>query len=247
MRLLLPALCLSLWAGGPPTALELAKPRMQTLGEDVWVAPLAPGVWVTSFTADLEPGVVYPANGLLIEVPGGSVLVDPGWRAAQARVLLRWSERTLHRPVRKAVVTHSHADRSAGIATLREAGVPVLASVGTAARLASTGKPLPDQALALRAPYRDRLGFELLFPGPGHAPDNIVVWVPRARVLFGGCFLKSATAEGLGNLEDADARAWPASLAALRRAYPHPRVQVPGHGTVAGDAFARTEALLRVR
>ena len=38
---------------------------------------------------------------------------------------------------------------------------------------------------------------EAFYPGPGHSPDNIVVWIPEARVLFGGCLVKSAGAKGL--------------------------------------------------
>ena len=36
---------------------------------------------------------------------------------------------------------------------------------------------------------------EVFYPGPGHAPDNVVVWVGRERLLFGGCLLKDEEAQ----------------------------------------------------
>lgn len=41
------------------------------------------------------------------------------------------------------------------------------------------------------------------------------MWVPRTRVFFGGCFLKSPDAADLGDVADADLAAWPASLDAV--------------------------------
>jgi metallo-beta-lactamase class B len=32
------------------------------------------------------------------------------------------------------------------------------------------------------------------YPGAGHTRDNIVVWVPQDKVLFGGCLIKSLEA-----------------------------------------------------
>ena len=193
----------------------------------------------------MDNGVLYPANGLVIAAGRGAVLVDPGWEPAQTEAILAWTREALPPGAVKAVITHSHADRSAGIAVLRQAKVPVVGLRLTRERLEQERKPAPGAVDGLEAtPWKDPLGFELLYPGPGHAPDNLVVWVPKARVLFGGCFLKAVTAKDLGNVADASIQEWPRSIAKVRAAYPEIAVQVPGHGAARGDALAHTAALL---
>jgi metallo-beta-lactamase class B len=159
--------------------------------------------------------------------------------------LLAWARHALRHPVRRAIITHSHADRSGGVATLAAAGVP---SFGLALtrdllkrnNLASV-EALPDLE---RQPWRGWDDLEVRFPGPGHTPDNIVVWVPSAKVLFGGCLLKSTTAPDLGYIDEAVLDRWPETMRRVREAYPDVKLQVPGHGTIQGDAVAHTLALL---
>jgi glyoxylase-like metal-dependent hydrolase (beta-lactamase superfamily II) len=84
------------------------------------------------------------------------------------------------------------------------------------------------------------LAVGLLWPQlPGHAPDNIVVWFPDQRILFGGCLIKSASADGLGFTGDADLATWPEAVRRVAARY-HPTLVVPGHGPLAlGDAPLR--------
>jgi glyoxylase-like metal-dependent hydrolase (beta-lactamase superfamily II) len=226
-----------------PTALELALPSMQRLRPGLWVSKLAPGLWVTSFTHRMDDGTVYPANGLLVASDTATILVDPGWEPAQTRALIAWAKRVTGRSVTRALITHSHADRSAGVAVLNELGIPCSGLDLTRQRLIARGLPTVE-ALPGPGPWRIAKDIEVRYPGPGHAPDNAVVWIPKHKLLYGGCLLKSTTASSLGNLEDASIPQWPLALRQLREAYPEIRIQVPGHGALAGDAIAHTEALL---
>jgi len=81
----------------------------------------------------------------------------------------------------------------------------------------------PEQGLSL-AFGGDRV--EVFYPGRAHAPDNVVAWFPRQRILFGGCLILAG--DRVGNRADADLAAWPASVAKLRR-FPAAFV-IPGHG-----------------
>lgn len=76
--------------------------------------------------------------------------------------------------------------------------------------------------------------FEIRFPGAGHSEDNTVVYFPQGGVLFAGCLVKSLGTRGLGNTADAVAADWPASLEALKSAYPTASVIIPGHGSPGG-------------
>ncbi|WP_163997602.1 subclass B1 metallo-beta-lactamase [Pyxidicoccus caerfyrddinensis] len=222
-----------------------ATPSMQseyTVAEDIHVRRLAPGVWLhtTLAGADFDR---YPANGLLIEDGSEALLVDMGWNARHAEQLMTWARDTLHRPVRAAVVTHFHVDRTGGVPALVAQGIPVYGLEETAKLAKERGMPVPPDTVS---PSQSLGPVEVFFPGAGHAPDNIVVWHRDSGVLFGGCFVKDGAAKDLGNLSDADVAAWPASLERTRQHFPDVRVVVPGHGQPGGpELLTHTQALLR--
>lgn len=87
----------------------------------------------------------------------------------------------------------------------------------------------------------------LYYPQESHSPDNIVVYYPSKKVLFGGCMVKSAESENLGNTADANIMGWSESIKKLKRKYSEKSVDVivPGHGEV-GDysLLENTENLL---
>jgi glyoxylase-like metal-dependent hydrolase (beta-lactamase superfamily II) len=106
-------------------------------------------------------------------------------------------------------------------------------------RVTPASRTLPDGG------HRFDLGGEevrVIFPGPGHSPDNLVVWFPARRLLFGGCLIKGARAIGFTGHADLDR--WPAAIDRLRPL--GPRVVVPGHGPVGGpELFELTAAVVR--
>jgi beta-lactamase class A/glyoxylase-like metal-dependent hydrolase (beta-lactamase superfamily II) len=227
------------WAGAPRARAQLTP--------DVRVERLAPGLWLhETWSADADR---ISANGVLLETPdGGSVLFDTGWSDAQAEALARWAEGELGRPIRRAVATHAHGDRLGGARALAARGIPVQALALTAQRTRAAGGALvPDSVPGLSAGrVADAAGFELLHPGPGHTPDNLVAYFPAQRVLFGGCLVKSDTATTRGNLREADLAAWPATVARVRATYPRVLRVVPGHGAVGGPrALTHTERMFR--
>jgi metallo-beta-lactamase class B len=75
--------------------------------------------------------------------------------------------------------------------------------------------------------------------------DNIVVDFPVDHIVFGGCFVKPANAEGIGNTADADLKAWPGSLGRMQEAFPKSKFAVPGHGPITKDTGQRALELLR--
>jgi glyoxylase-like metal-dependent hydrolase (beta-lactamase superfamily II) len=71
---------------------------------------------------------------------------------------------------------------------------------------------------------------EVFYPGAGHTKDNVVVWIPSAKVVFGGCLIRSLNSRGLGNLSDAYPEEWGKSALAVKETYPDSLIVVPGHG-----------------
>lgn len=227
-----------------PTALELATDAMRPIAgsTSLWQRRIAPGLWVYSGTAPFGGGH-YPYNGMLAVDGEGSILIDTGWSPEHGRALLGWAEAEGN-PVRIAVATHFHEDRTGGIPALRRAGVPVVAHPMTTGLARAYGAPEPDPLPLLARGPVDLGPVELFFPGAGHAPDNITAWHRGSRILCGGCFIKSATSSDIGNLQDAVVGRWAQSIATLRRRYRDIAAIIPGHGTMAGDPLGRTMELL---
>lgn len=217
-------------------------PGEYTLAPDITVRRIAPGVWVHTTISGPDFGR-YPANGLVVEDGAESLLVDTGWSPSQAEHLLAWAKETLGKPVRAAVATHFHGDRTAGIPVLAARNIPVYGLEDTVKLSTARGRPAPTETFS---GARTQGPVELFFPGAGHAPDNIVVWHRDSGVLFGGCFVKDGAAKDLGNVEDADLAAWPASLERTKERFPEARVVVPGHGAPGGpELLVHTRALIR--
>jgi len=213
-------------------ALVAGQAAAQSL-PSVKVTPLTKRLYVhTSYRT--YQGTPFPANGLIARTRDGIVLVDTGWDvlgdSTNTRQLLDWIDQNLHEPVRFCIVTHYHDDRVAGISLLRKAGVRVISTALTAELAAREGYEKPEGWLPADTTLMvGRLPIRCYFAGEGHTSDNIVVWFPTERVLFGGCLVKSYAAFGLGNIANANLTAWPNTIRQLQRTFPNPRFVVPGH------------------
>jgi metallo-beta-lactamase class B len=97
------------------------------------------------------------------------------------------------------------------------------------------GLPVPRIPFRLRTMVRcGRTVATVTHYGAGHTTDNVVAWLPRQGVLFGGCLIKSLDSQSLGNTRDGDLQAYPTTLRKVQAAYPHAKIVVPGHGAWGG-------------
>jgi glyoxylase-like metal-dependent hydrolase (beta-lactamase superfamily II) len=71
--------------------------------------------------------------------------------------------------------------------------------------------------------------FQTFYAGEGHTPDNIVIWLNDAKILYGGCLVKSTENSGLGNIADANLNAWSKTIQTIMNKYPNPNYVIPGH------------------
>jgi len=185
-----------------------------------------------------------PSNGLVAVTGGGLLLVDTAWTEAQTEAILKWGDDYFRRPWIGAVITHDHGDRAGGLAALERRHIPVAAVDLTVAKMTKRGVAgVTTLFLARAGAFKDPRGFEAFFPGPGHAPDNIVLHFPG--LLYGGCLVKSTAADDLGYTGDADFAAWPVAIRSVNSRYKDATI-VPGHGPVdrSGEALQHTLDLL---
>lgn len=199
----------------------------------VTLSKIADTVWVHTSTYTIPGQSPIPVNGLVIVDGDEVILADAAWGELATLSLLKTVEKEVGKPVTKLITTHHHADRVMGVDAAEWKGVEVFTHPDTPALAAQNGWPVPNTSVAaLKQPgSRIKVGnVEVAYPGPGHAPDNLVVYVPSANILYGGCAVRGAESTSLGNIADADLKKWAKSLNWVKATYPDAKLVVPGHG-----------------
>jgi metallo-beta-lactamase class B len=191
-------------------------------------------MWIHTSYYDYN-GFRTPSNGLLVQTTKGFILIDTPWTNEQTQELLNQVEQRFQKQVTLAVITHWHQDRIGGIDTLLRNHIDTLSTTLTADLASKNGYHKPQTVIELnRADSKfwkvGGTSFELFYPGPAHSIDNIVVYFPKNKVLFGGCALKSETSSDLGNIADGDLKQYPAAIQNLIKRYPEVEIIIPGHG-----------------
>jgi glyoxylase-like metal-dependent hydrolase (beta-lactamase superfamily II) len=209
---------------------------------------LADGVYAVP--GDTGRGSEGRPNAGFIVTSDGVVVVDALASPRQGEALLRTIRRVTPQPIRWLILTHHHPDHTFGAIVFTRAGARVMAHPDRRT-LASEGG---DDALvadwvrvmgldAMRGfafadtPDRPvttadtlRLGGRTIVvshPAAGHTPGDLMVWLPRERVLFAGDLLVE---DGVTMVVDGSARALGAALDSIERLSPN--VVVPGHGAI---------------
>ena len=219
----------------PQATLAQTDQTVHQLADDLEVSRLSEGVWLHTTWRDLRGVGRFPSNGLIVVSDEKAMLIDTAWGDTLTEMLLHWIDAELGASVESAVLTHAHDDRMIGIGVLKQAGVTSYALPQTLEGAARQHWPLPDSVLAptQRLSVGSRT-VETFFPGPGHTPDNLAVWLPQEKLLFGGCMVRAAGARSMGNVADADVEEWPRSITNLLSRYDAVQIVVPSHGPV-GD------------
>ena len=187
-------------------------------------------VWVHRTYYDYN-GKKVSSNGLVIISSDMLVMVDTPWTNEQTETLITLAEEHFARAFSLAFVTHAHMDRMGGIDTLLDKGINVQSSELTIVEAEKNGFAKPEFMLNenMYMPIRGK-AFEFYYPGEGHAKDNMVLWLPDSKILYGACLVKSLKSKTLGSLADANIEAWPQSLVNLKERYPNADTVIPGHG-----------------
>lgn len=189
------------------------------------------GVYLYTAYEKIEGWGLVGSNGLVVLDNKDAYLIDTPISAKDTEVLLQWID-AQGLTAKASISTHFHSDSSGGIAFLNSKSIPTYASKLTNHLLKNKGEEQATQSFDKNPFWLLKNKIEIFYPGAGHTSDNVVVWMPEQKILFGGCFVKP---EGLGNLSHAVIEEWPASAEKLIARYGTAKLVVPGHGKV-GDA-----------
>lgn len=224
-------------------AQTIQKPKLEItkLNENVFV----------HVTYGIYQNQAIPSNGLIVNTKDGVVLIDTGWDTKDdtdnTRQILQWVDQHLHQPVKLCIVTHSHDDRVGGIGELKKAGIRVISTPLTAQKSTKEGYESPEAILPADTSFTiGEMPFRCFFPGEGHTSDNIVVWLPKYKILHGGCLVKSVGVFGMGNIADANLKEWENSTRRLITQFGSAKLVIPGHDQW-GDKKALNHTLQLVK
>lgn len=175
-------------------------------------------------------GQRYGANSVYVVTKEGVVLFDTPWEKEYFQPLLDSIRQRHHQKVIMCLSTHFHEDRTAGLTYYAAKGIRTFTTRRTDSLCVLNDNPRATFMMPKDTVFH--IGsevFQVYYPGPGHSADNLVVWLPKYKVLYGGCLIKSTEANSLGNLEDANVAEWPKSLKRLEQKFPHPDFIIVGH------------------
>lgn len=174
--------------------------------------------------------VPFPSNGMFVIGQDIVLIIDSPWNESQFQNLLDSIQVRAPKKQIMSISTHFHDDRTMALDFFKSKGVKTYSSAKT--------KELCQLRNEKQAAYTFSndtvfsflgLKFETFYPGKGHTEDNILVYFPESKILFGGCFVKSIENKSLGFIGDADIKEWKKSVKKVIRKYKDANIVVPGH------------------
>lgn len=199
---------------------------------------------------DVGRGSEGRPNAGFIVTSEGVVVVDALASPMDGQRLLASIREATPQPVRWLVLTHHHPDHHFGAIVFRKAGAQVIAHPDRRTLASDGGEDAlvadwvrvvgPDAMRGFEfadTPDRPVTGSDTLYlggrtivvthPGAGHTAGDLMVWLPRERVLFAGDLLIE---DGVTMMVDGSSRELLKGLDAIDAL--HPETAVPGHGAI---------------
>ncbi len=197
-----------------------------------------PGITITHLTGDFYVctsykffnGASFPSNNMYLVTEKGVVLFDTPWDSSDFQPLLDSINNKHHKKVILCIATHFHDDKSAGLSYYSSKGIKTYSS--TLTRELCKDDVEKKAAFVFKNDTTFKVGdytFTTFYPGEGHTKDNIVIWFEKEKILYGGCFVKSTETNDIGNIADANVKAWPQSVKNTIKKFTNAKYIIPGH------------------
>lgn len=176
-------------------------------------------------------GYIVPCNGLLFIDNNECLVVDTPPDDSLTINLIDWIKKNKKVKIIGIVATHWHNDCAGGLQAFHSENVPSYSLKFTRDTLMIQNLPAPENIFTDSMKIKVGGKFaELYYPGPGHAKDNIVVWLEDEKILFGGCLVKEFKSKSIGYIGDAELNLWDKSLEKVKNKFNDAKTIIPGHG-----------------
>ena len=212
------------------TSTSLAEERI-TVTPDIELVRLDENFYIHTTWFQLPEFGRFPSNGLVFIKNSRALLIDTPNTNEQTETLYRFLHDSLHAEITNVIVGHSHSDCMGGLEFLHEQGVESISGDLTHQICISENLPVPKKSFSYSLVFDfDNEKIECRYFGGGHTIDNIVVFFPDSKILFGGCLIRSLNSTGLGNTAEAVLDEWDKTVMKIESTFPTIRLVVPGHG-----------------
>ncbi|MDH3711759.1 MAG: subclass B1 metallo-beta-lactamase [Cyclobacteriaceae bacterium] len=203
------------------------------ISDQLQLIPVKPNVWMHRTTVTQEPYGTFTCNGMVYIRQNQAIIADTPPDEASSNKLLSWLvERNIQ--VKAVIVNHYHWDCLGGLTTFHEQNIQSYGHALTPQLASADSLPAPQYT------FSDSLVIDLgtapviaAYLGPAHSTDNLVVYLPQEKVLFGGCMIK-AMGSGKGYLGAADLTKWSHTVQKVKQRFEAEYV-IPGHGSYGGQ------------
>ena len=133
------------------------------------------------------------------------------------------------------IINHFHDDNTGGLKAAHDKGAISYSFDLTNDILLKRKKAIVNKTFITELKVKlDTIEIISKYLGPGHTIDNIVTWIPKYNIFFGGCMIKSLSSNNLGNIEDADIIEWLKTVEKIKNKYQSVEIVIPGHGKYGG-------------
>jgi metallo-beta-lactamase class B len=171
-----------------------------------------------------------PANGLYVLTNEGAIIIDSPWDTTQFQPLLDSIKVKHNKTAVMCIATHFHEDRTGGLEYYKKLGIKTYTTRKTDALSKQHGMKRAEFLIDKDTLFTvGQYTFKTIYPGKGHAPDNIVIWFEKEKIVYGGCLIKSVEDETLGYLGDASVTDYPTTIRNVQAKCKNPRYVIPGH------------------
>lgn len=180
------------------------------------------------------------ANGLLVIDKKEALILDTPWNDELTYQLFDWVKKNYNIDIKYVIINHFHDDNMGGLAAAHKRGAVSYSLDITKNILKKRDKVLSIKTFSKELKLKiQNINLIAEYPGAGHTVDNIIIWLPDYKILFGGCLIKSMASTNLGNLEDAVVKEWPKTVEKVFNKYKHAVIVVPGHGEFGGTELLK--------
>ena len=172
------------------------------------LSKVSDSVYAYTDTKNASPSNSFGANAGIIVGQDGVIVVDTLATAKEARKMINDIKSLTNKPIRYVINTHTHFDHCFGNSEFAELGAVIISHKSGKASLMKVGDRLIEivkkmgmtdemlEGTTILYPsltFNDKMQIdlgnvvvELYYIAPNHSPDNILVYIPKEKVLFTG-------------------------------------------------------------
>lgn len=205
-----------------------------TLSPDIQLIKLSDNVFIHKSYTNASFGR-FSSNGLIILKNGKALMIDTPMTNDDTERIYSHLTKHYKSTIEVLIGCHSHNDCIGGMPFLQSKGVKTISGSLTKKKCLEQNLSIPE--ITFEDSYLgefEGIKYECAYFGGGHTEDNIVVYFPTQKILFGGCLIKSLNSTNMGNISEATPQTWATTVSKAKERFHDAEIVVPGHGNYGG-------------